>query len=83
MVILVEMVILVVIVDIIMVEMIIIVVMFIMVGMVIMIGMDIMVVLVVTTFKLDFPGNLCSAPFAILAMFLTSGEGRTRGKTIN
>ena len=35
------------------------------------------------TFKLDFPGNLCRAAFAILAMFLTSGEGRTRGKTIN
>ena len=78
MVILVEMVIIVemvVIVEIIMVEMVIMVLMFIMVEMVIMVelviivGMDNMVVLVVMTFKLDFPGNLCRSAFAILAMF--------------
>ena len=67
MVIMVEMVVMV---EIIMVEMIIMVVTFIMVGMVIMVEMVILIgILVVMTFKLDFPGNLCGAAFAILAMF--------------
>ena len=43
--------------------------MVIMVELVIIVGMDNMVVLVVMTFELDFPGNLCRAAFAILAMF--------------
>ena len=40
--------------------------MVIMVELVIIVGMDNMVVLVVMTFELDFPGNLCRAAFAIL-----------------
>ena len=47
-----------------------------MVIMIIMVVMDIRIVMVVMvasrtdTLKLDFPGNLCGAAFAILTMFL-------------